>query len=75
MGHEQRLFKVYGQLSGSQDLKAFEAGVVPTTLEGGFNTQEFLETNQSHLQTTPEVLDLAMMLETQALDLYLRFAD
>ncbi len=75
VGHEQRLFKVYGQLSGSQDLKAFEAGVVPTTLEGGFNAQEFLETNQSHLQTTPEVLDLAMMLETQALDLYLRFAD
>ena len=75
VSHEQRLFEVYGQVSGSHDLKAFEAGVVATTLEGGFNAQEFLETNQSHLQTTPEVLDLAMMLETQALDLYLRFAD
>jgi sulfur-carrier protein adenylyltransferase/sulfurtransferase len=75
VGHEQRLFEVYCRVSGSHDLQAFEAGVVPSILEGGFNAQEFLETNQSHVQTTPEVLDLAMMLETQALDLFLRFAD
>ena len=75
-GHAQRLFEVYAQVEpGGQDLQAFEAGVVPRTLEGGFDAQEFLETNQSHLQTAPQVLDLAMMLETQALDLYLRFAD
>jgi rhodanese-related sulfurtransferase/rubrerythrin len=74
-GHAQRLFEVYAQVEpGGQDLQAFEAGVVPRTLEGGFDAQEFLETNQSHLQTAPQVLDLAMMLETQALDLYLRFA-
>jgi rhodanese-related sulfurtransferase/rubrerythrin len=73
--HAQRLFEVYGQVEpGGQDLPAFEAGVVPRTLEGGFDAQKFLETNQSHLQTAPQVLDLAMMLETQALDLYLRFA-
>jgi sulfur-carrier protein adenylyltransferase/sulfurtransferase len=73
--HEQRLFEVYGQVApGGQDLAAFESSVVPKTLEGGFNGAEFLEANQSHLQTVPEVLDLAMMLETQALDLYLRFA-
>ena len=47
---------------------------MPQTLEGGFSAEEFLKTNKSHLQTVPEVLDLAMMLETQALDLYLRFA-
>ncbi len=74
--HEARLFEVYGQVTGGgQDLQAFEAGVVPQVLEGGFNAQEFLETNQAHLQTPPQVLDLAMMLETQALDLYLRFVD
>ncbi len=73
--HEQRLFEVYGRVaSGGQDLAAFESSTVPNTLEGGFNAAKFLETNQSHLQTAPEVLDLAMMLETQALDLYLRFA-
>ena len=31
--------------------------------------------NEAHLDTVSQVLDLAMMLETQALDLYLRFAD
>jgi rhodanese-related sulfurtransferase/rubrerythrin len=73
--HAQRLFEVYARLEpGGQDRPAFEAGVVPRTLEGGFDAQKFLETNQSHLQTVPQVLDLAMMLETQALDLYLRFA-
>jgi sulfur-carrier protein adenylyltransferase/sulfurtransferase len=73
--HEQRLFAVYGQVApGGQDLATFESSVVPKTLEGGFNGEEFLENNQSHLRTVSEVLDLAMMLETQALDLYLRFA-
>ncbi len=74
--HEQRLFETYGRVvPGGQDLAAFESSIVPKTLEGGFTTKEFLATNQAHLQTIPGVLDLAMMLETQALDLYLRFAD
>jgi rhodanese-related sulfurtransferase len=69
--HEQRLFETYGRVvPGGQDLATFESSIVPKTLEGGFNAKEFLATNQA-----PEVLDLAMMLETQALDLYLRFAD
>jgi sulfur-carrier protein adenylyltransferase/sulfurtransferase len=73
--HEQRLFEVYGQVaSGGADRASFESTIVPQTLEGGFSAEEFLKTNKSHLQTVPEVLDLAMMLETQALDLYLRFA-
>jgi rubrerythrin len=74
--HEQRLFEVYGRIApGGQGLATFESSIVPKALEGGFDAQEFLETNRAHLQTAPEVLDLAMMLETQALDLYLRFAD
>ena len=76
VGHERRLFAAYERLvPGSQDLESFEAAIVPDTLEGGFNAAEFLETNKAYLQTVPQVLDLAMMLETQALDLYLRFAD
>ena len=74
--HEQRLFEVYGQVvSAGQDLATFESTIVPKTLEGGFSAEEFLAANQAHLQTALQVLDLAMMLETQALDLYLRFAD
>ena len=44
-------------------------------LEGGFDMAEFMEQNEPILKTVPNVIDLAMMLETQALDLYLRFAD
>jgi sulfur-carrier protein adenylyltransferase/sulfurtransferase len=74
--HEQRLFEVYGRVvSSGADLATFESTIVPKTLEGGFSAEKFLATNKSHLQTVPEVLDLAMMLETQALDLYLRFAN
>ena len=73
--HEDRLFEAYRQVEPqAQDRQAFEARVASDTLEGGFNAQEFLAANKSHLETVPQVLDLAMMLETQALDLYLRFA-
>ncbi len=74
--HEERLYEAYRQVEpGAKDRGSFEAAIVPETLEGGFDAKEFMETNQSSLQTAPQVLDLAMMLETQALDLYLRFAD
>lgn len=73
--HEERLFEAYRRVEpAAQDRESFEASIVPKTLEGGFDAREFLETNKSHLETAPQVLDLAMMLETQALDLYLRFA-
>jgi rubrerythrin len=73
--HEERLFAAYGKVvSDPPDRGTFEASVVPATLEGGFSAVEFMAANRSHLQTAPQVLDLAMMLETQALDLYLRFA-
>jgi sulfur-carrier protein adenylyltransferase/sulfurtransferase len=44
-------------------------------LEGGFKFDEFVRENEPRLATEREILELALMLETQALDLYLRFAD
>ena len=46
----------------------------PALMEGGFKPQEFLQENAAFLKSLPEMLELAMMLDTQALDLYLRFA-
>jgi sulfur-carrier protein adenylyltransferase/sulfurtransferase len=43
-------------------------------IEGGLNKREFIERNQQHLQTVEGCVTMAMMLETQALDLYLRLA-
>ncbi|MBA4395531.1 MAG: sulfurtransferase, partial [Desulfobacca sp.] len=42
-------------------------------LEGGFKFSEFLSQNEAAMQTLSGVLDVAMMLEAQALDLYRRF--
>ena len=71
--HRQKLLKLYRGLEPGQETPAC-AGEAAATLEGGFNFQEFMERNASFMNTVPHVLDLAMMLETQALDLYLRFA-
>ena len=61
--HEARLFAAYGRVAGGgEDRATFEAAIVPGILEGGFDPQEFLAANQSHLGTVLQVLDLAMML-------------
>ncbi len=44
-------------------------------MEGGMGISDFLEQNQRFLTTVKGYLELAMMVETQALDLYLRMGD
>jgi sulfur-carrier protein adenylyltransferase/sulfurtransferase len=74
--HRQKLRQLYQQLEpAGQEATACAAIAASETMEGGFNLQEFMSANEAYLDTLPHVLDLAMMLETQALDLYLRFAD
>jgi rhodanese-related sulfurtransferase/rubrerythrin len=53
---------------------ATQAAAGSDRMEGGFDIEGFLETNQAYLDTPANLLELAMMLETQAMDLYLRFA-
>ena len=73
--HQQRLQDQYRQAApAGGDVNLLETSAIGEILEGGFKVQEFMEKNESYLQTVPHVLDLAMMLETQALDLYLRLA-
>jgi rhodanese-related sulfurtransferase/rubrerythrin len=43
-------------------------------IEGGIDAAEFLSRNEPFLRSVPGVIDVAMMIETQALDLYLRMA-
>ncbi|MGA7874597.1 MAG: rhodanese-like domain-containing protein [Desulfoferrobacter sp.] len=54
------------QISGLDDI---------SVMEGGIDLDEFMERNESYLQTVSGYLELAMMIETQALDLYLRMAE
>jgi rhodanese-related sulfurtransferase/rubrerythrin len=74
--HKKRLFELLTEIDpAGKDVDAYEADIRPTLLEGGFQLDDFMKKNESFLHTVTDVLDLAMMLETQALDLYLRFAD
>ncbi|MFZ5453070.1 MAG: rhodanese-like domain-containing protein [Thermodesulfobacteriota bacterium] len=73
--HEERLAGLYRQLEPEgKDLPALMAEREPALMEGGFKPREFLQQNAAWMKSLPEMLELAMMLETQALDLYLRFA-
>jgi rhodanese-related sulfurtransferase/rubrerythrin len=73
--HEEKLAALYRQLEPSgKDLPELMAEREPEMMEGGFKPREFLEQNAAQMQTLSGMLELALMLETQALDLYLRFA-
>ena len=74
--HKQRLFDLYksGQ-SSPPDRDTFESEVVAGRMEGGFTTDEMLDKYAAFLETGAEVIDLAMSIEVQALDLYMRHAD
>jgi rubrerythrin len=73
--HKQKLFDMYMALTETEtEREVFESEIMSEMMEGGFTTEEFLENNRSEMETEAGTLDLAMMLETQALDLYLRYS-
>jgi rhodanese-related sulfurtransferase/rubrerythrin len=74
--HKKRLLEILAEIdSAITDTDAYEADLRPSILEGGFGLEDFMKENESFFDSVQGVLDLAMMLETQALDLYLRFAE
>lgn len=73
--HKQKLFKLYITLDrGVSNQETFELSTVYEMMEGGFSTETFLEKNRHAMETTSGVLNVAMMLEAQGLDLYLRYS-
>lgn len=73
--HKERLYRLFIDLdSKPADRSRFEADATSALMEGGFDIEMFLKQNQEVMQTPAGVLDIAMMLETQGLDLYLRYA-
>ncbi len=74
--HKAVLFKIARRLDPSlKDQKALEKRAAVDALEGGTMAEEFLEQNKDYLQTARGVVETAMMIEAQALDLYMRYAD
>ena len=73
--HKQKLFDIYMTLNTTgKRRETFETEIKSEMMEGGFTTEEFLEKNRPAMETTADIISLAMMLETQALDLYLRYS-
>jgi len=74
--HKKRLLEILAAIdSAISDADVYEADLRSSVLEGGFGLDDFIKENESFFGSVRGVLDLAMMLETQALDLYLRFAE
>lgn len=74
--HKQQIFELYQTHDSSiSDRQAFEERVASEPMEGGLTVEEFIEKNAPALRTVQEILDMAMIIEAQAYDLYSRYAD
>jgi len=74
--HQDRIFKEYVRISGaSASREAFEKNIVVDAVEGGLTTQEYLDLYKPDWESAADIIGLAMSIEAQALDLYLRAAD
>lgn len=75
VNHKERLFGFYRTLQpDSPDQEQFEEQVSTEFMEGGLTPEEFVEVNQPALKSEEDIINIAMMLETQSLDLYLRYS-
>ena len=73
--HGDRLFEIAKTLDVTVDTpEALLSRIDASLMEGGYTVDEFIDKYQSRLNTPRDVLNMAMTLEAQALDLYMRYA-
>jgi rubrerythrin len=73
--HKEKLWKKYKTLTGGHITReTFESEISAKAMEGGKTADEVLAQYPDWIQDPREALQLAMSLETDALDLYLRMA-
>ncbi len=73
--HKKRLSELYAKMEAPEKaLEGLESDSAQGIMEGGFSIEAFTQQNEPFLDTPHHVIEMAMMLETQALDLYLRFS-
>jgi len=75
--HKKMLQELFLKIeSPKKDFKAFEEEILgKKTMEGGFDMEEYMKQNASFLDSVQNLIELAMTLETQSFDLYLRFSE
>jgi len=73
--HKDRLWEGYRAAGGVAERSAFEGDLAPRAVEGGLTADQVLSRWGGPPATAGLTLGLAMALETDSLDLYLRMAD
>ena len=74
--HQDRILEQYTELTGKPVTRdTFEARQVAEVLEGGLTTEEYANLLMPAYDTVQEIIELAMSIEAQALDLYLRASE
>ena len=74
--HQNRIFAEYQAITADAlGREAFERNAAVQSMEGGLTTEEYLSLYPADLEVASEVISLAMGIEAQALDLYLRAAE
>jgi rubrerythrin len=74
--HQERLVELYREIIGSDlTMNEFNEKIAEPAMEGGLTTEEFLQLYEIDLDSELDVLGMALAIEAQALDLYLRAAE
>jgi rubrerythrin len=74
--HQQRLVGLYREVTGMDvSMTEFAEKIAAPAMEGGLTTEEYLQRYSIDPDSELEVLGLALAIEAQALDLYLRAAE
>lgn len=76
LNHQDRIFAQYLDTTGkTPDRKKFDDSIVVTAMEGGLTTEEYMRLYDFNPASARDVVELAMAIEAQALDLYHRAAE
>ncbi|MDW7772078.1 MAG: rhodanese-like domain-containing protein [Desulfobulbaceae bacterium] len=76
LNHQKRIFNEYCRITGIEtEIEKFDREIVAPAMEGGIDTEEYMQRYGANVESTAEVVDMAMSIEAQALDLYSRAAD
>lgn len=72
--HQHKLLSLLKTFESTRESSQAPEQEAASVMEGGFVPDDFFEKNRSLMDSPSDILSLSMMLETQALDLYIRFA-
>ena len=74
--HQKRILEEYSKITEkSITREEFEKNIVVKALEGGLTTEEYANLFHPNWESVTDIIEVAMSIEAQALDLYLRASD